>query len=145
MNTNQVCPIRCSKPLPVRLAPFPVDERAVYIDSICAVLIDSRFGPGRSIHRFEVHLSEYPELNLDTICDLANKSPFATFIAAEADTAGRRVRSPHVSKDSSSDVSPHDQTISSPTHARGSPQISLGRPFFLSPAATNIKAWGAVS
>src|SRR5258708_625703 len=63
MNTNQVCPTRpnCSKPLPVRLDPMPVDERAVYVHSVCAVLIDSRFGPGRTPPPFVVHLSEYPE------------------------------------------------------------------------------------
>src|SRR5580765_5842502 len=98
MNTNQVCSSRCSKPLPVRLDPFPVDERAVYIDSICAVLIDSRFGPGRSLRRFEVHYSNHPEsvVDLDGLCDLTNKDPLLAFMAssaAEANTARRRVRS----------------------------------------------------
>src|SRR5580765_6338385 len=98
MNTNQVYPLDhrsvCSKPLPVRLDPFPVDERAVYIDSICAVLIDSRFGPGRSLQRFEVHYSNHPEsvVDLDVLCDLTNNDPFHSFMtssAAEAITVRR--------------------------------------------------------
>src|SRR5580765_3463232 len=136
MNTNDVCPSRpiSSKPLPVRLDPFPVDKRAVYVHSVCSVLLDSRFGP-RHREPFVVHLSDHPEsvVDLDVLCDLTNKDRFLAFMAssaAEANTARRRVSirvrshvsSSHVSKGSSSDVSTHDQTIFPQTNTRGSPR-----------------------
>jgi len=85
MNTNDVCPSHpiSSKPLPVRLDPFPVDKRAVYVHSICSVLLDSRFGPRRR-EPFVVHLSDHPEsvVDLDALCDLTNKSPFSSYMAS---------------------------------------------------------------
>src|SRR5580765_2327876 len=149
MNTNDVCPFHpiSSKPLPVRLDPFPVDKRAVYVHSICSVLLDSRFGPRRR-EPFVVHYSEHPEsvVDLDVLCDLTNKDRFLAFTAssaAEANTARRRVSirvrshvsSSHVSKGSSSDVSTHDQTIFPQTNARGSPLGISGT--HVSPAAAN--------
>ena len=134
MNTNQDCPSRCSKPLPVRLDPMPVDERAVYIDSICAVLIDSRFGPGRSLQRFEVHYSDHPEsvVDLDALCDLTNKSPFSSYMASTI----RRCMADAILEDALlskskccelAAVSIRGQSLSPSTHGRGSPQKSLGR------------------
>ena len=139
MNTNQVWPSRCSKPLPVRLDPFPVDERAIYIDSICAVLIDSRFGPGRSIQRFEVHLSEYPEsvVDLDVLCDVTNNRPIPSYLASpDVHSAGkhnavRRCMTSAIRLELDlcdlASASTRDQTLSPSTHGRGSPQKSLGR------------------
>ena len=86
MNTSEACPKNhpSSKPLPVRLDPVPVDERAMYIDSICRVLIDSRFGQGRTPPPFEVHYSEYLEsvVDLDVLCDLMidRTNPLCAFL-----------------------------------------------------------------
>src|SRR5258706_8576501 len=133
MNTNQVCPTHpnCSKPLPVRLAPMPVDERAMYVDSVCAVLIDSRFGPGRSTTPFEVHYSEYPELDLDILCDLINKNPFPSYLASSdaarkhnADAIRQRTATTircEIERCELAAVSTHSQSRSPTTLGRGSP------------------------
>lgn len=36
------------KPFAVRLEQFPTNRKAVYVESVCKVLIESRFGPGYS-------------------------------------------------------------------------------------------------
>src|SRR5260221_10081613 len=132
MNTNDICHFRsnCSeKPLPVRLAPFPVDERAVYVHSVCAVLIDSRFGPGRSIEPFVVHLSEYPELELDVLCDLTNKTPIPSYLAStdsDSDSARRHMADAILVRTTcgSGWLNMRLQTSSPSTLGRGSPDPS---------------------
>src|SRR5580765_2990547 len=135
MNTNDVCPFHpiSSKPLPVRLDPMPVDKRAVYVHSVCSVLLDSRFGPRRR-EPFVVHYSEYPEsvVDLDVLCDLTNKSPFLSYLASTI----RRCMADAILEDALlskskccelAAVSIRGQSLSPSTHGRGSPQKSLGR------------------
>ena len=44
-------PSKHQQPFNIRLNPIPFDEKVGYIDSVCAVLIESRFGPGRKWRR----------------------------------------------------------------------------------------------
>lgn len=48
---------------------MPVDERAEYVKSVCDVLIESRFGPGRP-SQLVVQLSDRPELEPAVFYDL---------------------------------------------------------------------------
>lgn len=38
----------CSKPLSLRLPPMPYDDKAAFVETVCATLIESRFGHGYS-------------------------------------------------------------------------------------------------
>src|SRR5580765_6661118 len=123
MNTNQVCPTRpiSSKPLPVRLDPFPVDKRAVYVHSVCSVLLDSRFGP-RHREPFVVHYSDHLEsvVDPDVLCDLTNKSPFLSYFDAARKHKADTIRLERDLCDLAS-ASTRDQILSPSTHGRGSP------------------------
>jgi hypothetical protein len=78
MNTNYQSPARCSDRLPIRLPSFPVDERATYVESVCAVLIDSRFGPGRS-SRILIKLSDWPEIEPAVLYELTPAGPVPSY------------------------------------------------------------------
>ena len=93
MNTNHTCHAdpHCSNSLNVRLAPFAVDERAVFVHSVCAALIDSRFGPGRS-GPLVVHLSDRPELERAVFCDMTPRGPIPIYsILPDSEVARRYV------------------------------------------------------
>ena len=92
MNTNHVCPSapHCSRPLPIRLSPSPVDERVVFVHSVCASLIDSRFGPGRST-QMVISLSEWPELEQAAFCDLTIEGPVPSYSILPDCEVARRV------------------------------------------------------
>jgi hypothetical protein len=109
--------------LPIRLAPSPVDERAVYVHSVCASLIDSRFGPGRSTPMV-VHVSEWPELERAVFCDLTIDGPVPSYsILPDSEVARRYMAdaSPVVSTTGSGWLNIMTQTSPS-TLGRGSPQ-----------------------
>ena len=44
---------RCSRPRPIRLTGLKFDDRTDYIDSVCALLNESRFGPAFSHSPFD--------------------------------------------------------------------------------------------
>ena len=48
------------QPFSIRLDPMPVHEKLAYIDSVCATLIESRFGPGWSTP-FVMDVTESPD------------------------------------------------------------------------------------
>ncbi len=45
---NRPSTAKSPKPFSVRLSEIPLNEKAAFVHSVCAALIDSRFGPGRS-------------------------------------------------------------------------------------------------
>ncbi len=126
MNTNHVCPTRslCSRPLPIRLAPLPVDERAVFVHSVCASLIDSRFGPGRST-QMVVHLSEWPEDEPVAFCDLTIDGPVPSYAILPDSEVARRVAAEVIRQELEqcdlAGVSIRGQNASPSTLGRGSP------------------------
>lgn len=60
---------RNSKPLSIRLEPTPPDEKLAFVQSVLDVLIESRFGPGRST-QLAYNLSDRPELESAVFLDL---------------------------------------------------------------------------
>jgi hypothetical protein len=130
MNTNHIC-LSCSlrsKPLPIRLTPLPVDERAVFVHSVCASLIDSRFGPGRSTPMV-VHLSEWPERGATALYDLTIEGPIPLYSVLSDSEITRRYVAAAIRRELElyelAGVSIRGQSPS--TLGRGSPQMSLGR------------------
>ena len=133
MNTNHVCPTdpHCPEPLPIRLAPLPVDERAVFVHSVCASLIDSRFGPGRSIP-IVISLSEWPELERAAFCDLTIEGPVPSYSILPDSEVARRYMADAILRELArfalmAGVSIRGQSASPSTLGRGSPQMPLGR------------------
>ena len=127
MNTNHVCPSRppCSKPLPIRLAPMPVDERAAFVHSVCAALIESRFGPGRSTPIL-IHLSRWPELEEAVFCDMTIDGPVPCYsVLPDSEMARRYVAAAIISELEqyalAAGVSIRSQSASPSTLGRGSP------------------------
>ncbi len=77
------------KPFSIRLDPIPVNEKAVYVHSVCAALIDSRFGMGRSTP-FVHDLRELPERGATVFCDLTIDGPVPCYaILPDAEMARR--------------------------------------------------------
>ena len=134
MNTNHVYPSRSlrSKPLPIRLAPLPVDERVVFVHSVCASLIDSRFGPGRSTPMV-VHLSEWPELESAALYDLTIEGPVPCYSILPDSEVARQCMTDTILRELElfelAGISIRGQSVSPSTLGRGSPQMSLRRAF----------------
>jgi len=55
----------------IRLNAIPRNEKAAFVESICAVLIESRFGPGRTC-QLVVDLTDRPELEPAVFFDLTD-------------------------------------------------------------------------
>lgn len=53
MNSNHLCNARNQKPLPVRMPRMPIDEKLAYVESVCDVLNESRFGFGNLYSIFD--------------------------------------------------------------------------------------------
>jgi len=60
----------------IRLNPIPRNEKAAFVESICAVLIESRFGPGRTC-QFFVDQPDRPELEPAVFFDLSDDPCYA--------------------------------------------------------------------
>ncbi len=91
MNTNRLCPTNshCTQPLNIRLAPMPVDERVVYVYSVCAALTESRFGPGRTTPMM-IDLSESPEPGDALLYDMTDEGPIPSYsILPDSEVAHR--------------------------------------------------------
>ena len=76
MNQNG---IRCTNPnfqpnLFIRLPGIVYDKRVRYIESVCATLIESRFGPGR-VEPVVINFSDRPELERAVFFDLCKGVP----------------------------------------------------------------------
>ena len=71
---RRTSPKRTPNSLPqlfIRRAEIVFDERAAYIESVCATLIESRFGPGR-VDPVIVNLSDRPEPGAAVFYDLCD-------------------------------------------------------------------------
>ncbi len=115
------------KPFSIRLDPIPVNEKAVYVESVCAVLIESRFGPGRS-RPVVIDLRKLPEREATVIYDLTVGGPVPSYSILPDSEMARRYMADAVRRKltqvDSVNISIHIQPLSPSTMARGSPQIS---------------------
>ncbi len=55
----------------IRRSEIAFDERAAYVESVCATLVESRFGPGR-VDPVIVNLSNRPEIEPEPLYDLCD-------------------------------------------------------------------------
>jgi len=79
------------QPFSIRLDPIPVHEKVVYIESVCAALIDSRFGPGRS-RPIVIDIKQKPELEPAVFYDLTVDGPVPCYtIHPDSEMARRYV------------------------------------------------------
>lgn len=66
---------RCSTNDSVKLPRYAPDERLAFVENVCAVLIESRFGPGRE-YELLINLSRNPGPN---DCTFFENTPFGIF------------------------------------------------------------------
>ncbi|CAN5528441.1 hypothetical protein BH10ACI2_BH10ACI2_10190 [soil metagenome] len=117
---------KCSRKLHLRLDPPPVDERAMYVHSVCSVLIDSRFGPGRS-QMLLANFRERPELESALLCDLTVEGPVPSYTVLPDSEMARRYASAIIHNElrrlglKLSETSP--RKFPSPPPGRGSPPV----------------------
>ena len=78
-----------NNPLPIRLNAINFDKRAIFVESICAVLIESRFGPGRAC-QFFVDPSDRPELEPAVFSDLSDEGLIPCYAIPPLGRAGIR-------------------------------------------------------
>ena len=120
------------KPFSVRLDPIPVNEKAVYVHSVCAALIDSRFGPGGSTP-FVHDLRDSPEGEPAVFCDLTIDGPVPSYSILPDSEMARRYMADAIRRELAhadrTSATVRGQPLSPSTLGRGSPQISQGRSF----------------
>ncbi len=115
------------KPFSVRLDPIPVNEKAVYVHSVCAALIDSRFGPGRST-QLVIDLRELPKRGATVFYDLTPAGPVPSYsILPDAEMARRYMADTVRRELAQADLTTaaiRGQPLSPSNLGRGSPQRS---------------------
>jgi len=74
----------------IRLNPIPRDEKAAFVESVCAVLIESRFGPGRTC-QIVVDLSDRPELEPAVFYDLTDEGLIPCYAISPLGRSGYQV------------------------------------------------------
>ena len=134
------------QPFSIRLNPIPVHEKVGYIDSVCAALIDSRFGPGREWLSM-IDLRSGPDRERAVFCDMTVEGPVPSYTILPDSEMARRY-SNEIIRDEleriNREAMEKDAGHRSPSAmARGSPEIfQKRRPASpgQSPTATNIKA-----
>ena len=78
-----------SKPLNIRLNKISLDERVAYVESVCAVFNEGRFGPGRG-KPIIVHLSDRPELENGVFFEMSMTGPYPAYTVLPDSEMARR-------------------------------------------------------
>lgn len=112
-----------SKPLSIRLPKMPFNEKAAYVESVCACLIDSRFGPGRSTP-IVICLSDRPELEPAAFYEMGKYRVPSYSILADSEMARRYAAAEIIEMLRELAFS---QTQSSPLNASNSSPSTLSR------------------
>ncbi len=117
------------KSFSIRLDPIPVQEKVVYINSVCAALLDSRFGPGREWPMM-TDLRRGPDREPAVFCDLTVEGPVPAYTILPDSEMARRYAAYIISQEmermSLEAEAVNGNSISPSTQARGSPEISPG-------------------
>jgi hypothetical protein len=117
-----------SKPLSIRLQPIPVNEKAAYVETVCSLLIDSRFGPGRST-AILTDLRKLPEQEAAVFYDLTVDGPVPSYtILPDSEIARRHAHEiiiRELERSSIAAASNRGQTLSPSTLGRGSPKLPV--------------------
>ncbi len=78
-----------AKPLSIRLFKIPFNEKAAFVESVCASLMDSRFGPGR-VTPIVTDLRKLPERGASVFCDMTVEGPVPCYsILSDSEVARR--------------------------------------------------------
>ena len=86
--TNPPSP-RKKQPYSLRLVGYPVPEKVLYVECVCAALIDSRFGPGRT-WRLMSNLRFEPELEPSVFYDVTDEGLIPSYsIHSDSEMARR--------------------------------------------------------
>ncbi len=126
MNECQTCKnARNSKPLSIKLLPTPPDEKLAFVQNVLDVLIESRYGPGRST-QMAYNLSDRPELEPCVFLDLEDGlktpcyavGPEGRYHYQVMEMCYRRFK-----QSQALEPLPLGETTSPQTLGRGSPQI----------------------
>ena len=105
---------RCQKPRPIRLTGLNFDKRAAYVDSVCTLLNESRFGPMYSL--FD-RPSKRPADEPVSLLDLIEQECVSWF---EVDSGQNRLRQRPANTRAA-------DNLADASHARTSTQHPLGR------------------
>ncbi len=112
------------KPLFVSLPKMPFNEKAAFVESVCANLTDSRFGPGRRVP-IAMRLSQWPELEPAVFYDVTVAGPVPSYSIVPDSEMARRYMADAIRCElqpyGSPCVSIHIQKQTPQTLGRGSP------------------------
>ena len=111
----------------LRMPEFEPDPKAVFVNSVCSALIDSRFGPGRS-RPIVIRLSQWPELEPEVFYEMGAGGPFPALTILSDSEFARRFAEDLVRRESTPPrpynailhIRP-DRTTDPANHGRGSP------------------------
>ena len=125
MNTHQTSPKHCPRPLSIRLPAIALDEKAAFVESTCATLIESRFGPGRA-YKLIVRLSDRPELERAVFYDLSDGETVPCYAISPVGRNGYQVVEAEFRKAKQMGIvgprpQGHSAAVPPATHGRGSP------------------------
>ncbi len=117
------------QPFNIRLNPIPLHDKVGYIDSVCAVLIESRFGRGRS-RRIILDLREQPGREPAVFCDMTLEGRIPSYIILPDSEMARRCRGPRVSKDVTHNLRNHAKCVKTvfPAKLGVKPLLTRGPP-----------------
>ena len=108
---------------------MPVDERVRYVESVCAALIDDRFG--RRMSPFLINMRELQEFEEEVFCELAVDGPVPCYTLFPDPEVARRYAAAVIRCELNqlrlSAAEAHAQQRSPSNLGRDSPKISLGR------------------
>ena len=113
------------KPFSIRLEPIPFNEKAAFVESVCASLMDSRFGPGRPTP-IVTDLRNLPDREPAVFCDMTIEGPVPCYSILPDSEVARRYMADAIRRE----FGPHEprvsirvQNASPSTMGRGSPEI----------------------
>ena len=113
----------------VRLNPMPVDEKVRYVESVCAALIDERFG--RRFTPFMIDVRELWAFEEEVSCEMSDEAVVPSYVVHPYSKMARRdaadVIRHEVTQQRLSTAAARSLQRSPSNLGRGSPQISLGR------------------
>ena len=72
----------------VRFAPMPVSEKVMYVESVCASLIDNPFG--RRLSPFLIDIRELPELVEAVVCKISDEALVPSYAVLPDSKMARR-------------------------------------------------------
>ena len=70
---------RRPQPFPIRLDPIPRDPRLAFVNNVCELLLESRFGPDRCVD-LAICLSEKPEAEPHVFYYVTEDGPIAAYL-----------------------------------------------------------------